>query len=169
MATIQDLVALGYTVGIAWGSVEVEEAALDSARADASPQTVTRQAAEITKATLDDLAALQRLPDTDEKKNALAVEIAAAALDMVAEHANEKVEFHQRAVECAQTMPDVWHVDQSVDIVGADSVRVVSMYVACKQDGTGWDDESQAMLDALAHKPTFDDRVAQARKAVKAR
>jgi len=35
---------------------------------------------------------------------------------------------------------------------------VVQTYVSCKLDGTGWDDDAQAHLDALADAPSFAER-----------
>lgn len=162
MATIRDLETLGFTVGIASGCTETEETALHNAKVEASPQAVTREAGRITAMTLGDLQNAGRLPANADEKQALAARIAARALEMVTEVATEKVAFHERAVAEAKAMPTVWHVDQTVGIDGNGNQRVVSIYVACAEDGTGWDEESQAALDALSHQPSYDERVFQA-------
>lgn len=160
-STIGTLQGLGYTVGIATGSVQVEEDALAAAVAAAEPAVVAADVQVVTTQTLADLDASGKLPDTAEKRQALAATIAAAALDAIIERVTSKVDFHQRAVDIAKTMPDIWHIGQTVD-VGDGTQRVVSIYVACKEDGTGWDDDAQAQLDALAHQPSFDERIFQA-------
>lgn len=161
MATIQDIQALGYTVGIAFGSVQVELDALAVAQADAEPSAIYVKAERITSDTLLDLANAGKLPEAADRKQALAAMIAESALDMLTTVATDKVDFHQRAVEAAKAMPTVWHVDQTVGIDGDGNQQVVSVYVACKEDGTGWEDDSQATLDALAHQPSYDERVFQ--------
>jgi len=140
MATITDLTALGYTCGIAHGDVATEQAALDAAQAAADPATVITQVNTLTSDTLQTLANIGKLPDTPEGKLELSAKIGAAALDMLTEHIDATVAFHQRALEEAQSMPDVWHVEGPG----------LAVYVSCKPDGTGWDDDQQAMLDALA-------------------
>ena len=167
MRTIADLQTLGYFVGNAWGSVQVEEDALAAAQAAASPGIVIEQAGRIGTATLQDLANAGKLPTDPAQRAELATQIAAAALDMVSTHANEKVAFHQDAVAIAKTMPDVWRVEQHVGpapAVGEPDGRqvILSALVACKADGTGWDEPSQAQLDALADKAAYAAREAQA-------
>lgn len=160
MATIADLQALGYACGYAHGSVEVEQEALAAAQQEANPGSIIEKAGQLTKATLEDLANAGRLPVTADQKQALAAKIGKAALEMVETHANEKVDFHQRALQIAKDSPDVWVIQQTVDVDGEDH-PVAQLYVACKEDGTGWDDDNQAALDALADKPSYDERAWQ--------
>lgn len=159
MGTIADLQTLGYTCGYAHGSVQVEQDALEAAQQEASPGAVIETAGKLTTATLEDLANAGRLPVTADQKQALAAKIGKAALEMVETHANEKVDFHQRALQIAKDSPDVWVVQHFVD-----DQLVAQLYVSCKDDGTGWDDDAQETLDALADKTAFDARVTQARK-----
>lgn len=148
---LRDVAKLGYTVGQAWGSVEVEQTALDDAKAAADPQVVIEQVNAVTADTVQTLANIGKLPDDPAERLDLATKIGAAALEMLTEHVNEKVAFHERALEIAQTQPDVWHV----------SGPGLEIYVACKADGTGWDGDQQAMLDTLADPAAHKERVYQ--------
>lgn len=163
MAGIQDLTALGYVVGIAFGSVAVEEDALAAAQQAASPGVVIEQAGRLGTATLQDIANAGQLPLDPAERAELAAQIGAAALDMVSTHANEKVDFHKDAVAIAKTMPDVWRVEHRLGDAPADGEPdsrqvVLSTLVACNQDGTGWDDDSQAALDSLADPKSYTAR-----------
>lgn len=140
MATLDDLRTLGYEIGQASGSVQVEQDALDAARAAADPQAVIEQVNTATVDTLQTLSNIGKLPETDAEKLELSQMIGAAALEMLTEHVEATVAFHERALAIAQESPDVWHF----------AGPGVSGYVSCKPDGTGWDDDAQAMLDALA-------------------
>lgn len=161
MATIDDIRALGYTIGIAHGDVATEEDALEVAKQEASPGVILERASRVTQDTINELDAAGKLPVAADDRQAVATAIAAQALELLQDHAYEKVAFHERALEIAKKMPDVWHVDQSIPLDDG-TTSIVSIYVSCKADGTGWDDESQATLDALAHKPSYDERAWQA-------
>jgi hypothetical protein len=151
MATIQDVTALGYTCGIAAGSVEHEQAALAVAQDGTDPVLIATQAAQVTQDTIKTLDEQGGLPADPAARQQLAALIATSALDQLAARADALVEFHQRAVEIAQTMPDTWHVSGWGN----------ELYVDCKPDGTGWDDDSQALLDALADPGSHAERVWQ--------
>lgn len=150
---INDLLALGFTVGIAHGAVDTEELALDEAKTNAQPQIVAEQADEVTRMTVQALDAEGKLPKTQEGRRELASRIAESALDYLTTRADELVSFHERAVEIAKEMPNVWVVT---------GPGVTNLYVACKDDGTGWDDDHQAMLDALTDPDSQKEREFQA-------
>jgi hypothetical protein len=101
-ATIETLRELGYKVGVASGSTQVEEEALVAVREQADPATVAEQAAEVTRMTIADLNAAGRLPAESSDRRALAEAIANSALDTLTERATEKIAFHERAVESAR-------------------------------------------------------------------
>lgn len=159
MATIDDLRTLGYTIGIAHGSVAVEEQALADANAAADPNVVAAQAADVTAETVKTLDQVGKLPDTPEARLQLASEIAAAALEQLTERVTDRVAFHERALEIARTSPDVWVVQHIVDVDGTDR-QCVQVYVAANADGTGWDDAQQALIDALADANAYAARTA---------
>jgi hypothetical protein len=150
-ATIADLQALGYECGHASGSVAVEEQALADAQAAADPQTIAAQVNTVTAETVQALDAAGHLPDTPEDRLALATQIAESALSQLTEAVSENVAFHERALQNAREMPDTWHV----------SGYGCQLYVNCKDDGTGWDDDQQAVLDSLADPGAHAERVYQ--------
>jgi hypothetical protein len=151
MATITDVQNLGYTCSITAGDVTVEQDALAAAQADASPDVIVGQAAQVTQDTIAAIDADGKLPSDPAARQQLAAAIASAAIDQLATLADARVEFHQRAVDIAQTMPDTWHVSGWGN----------ELYVDCKPDGTGWDDDAQALLDALADPGSHSERVWQ--------
>jgi hypothetical protein len=151
MSTINELEKLGYTVGLASGSVQVEQDALQVATDAASPDVIISQAQTVTRETLTAISDQGQLPTDPEARRKLVEEIAASAMDALTARADERVEFHQRAVVESQTMPDTWHIS-GYGIFG---------YIACKQDGTGWDDAEQAHLDALTDPDLHSERVYQ--------
>lgn len=156
MTKIQDLEPLGYIVGCAHGSVQVEQDALDAAKAAADPQAVIEKVNTVTADTLQTLSNIGKLPETAAEKLELSQQIGAAALEMLTEHVNATVDFHERALQIAHDSPDVWHIEHRVgDLTG------LAIYVSCKADGSGWDDDNQQMLDALADPDAFNERVYQ--------
>jgi hypothetical protein len=157
-ATIHDLEPLGYTIAIAQGSAQVEQDALQAARGHADPAVLQEQAGRTTSETVRALGDAGKLPRNPEEREKLYIEIGEAAYQMLAKAAQGRVALHERALEIAQQMPDVWRVEQVVD-----GQTVASMLVACKPDGTGWDDGAHEILDALADKKTFAARAKQAR------
>lgn len=163
--TISDIQKLGYITGIAHGSVQTEQDALTAAQANAAPGAVIETAGQIVQATISDLANAGKLPADVEGRQTLASNIAAAALAMVTEHRTDKVAFHERALAIAEAMPDVWRIEQWAVPPDNDGVPgpplVLSTLVACKQDGTGWDDAAQEELDLLADANTFAERAWQ--------
>jgi hypothetical protein len=157
MATIDDLRTLGFTVGLAHGSVDFEQQALEAAQAQADPNVVAAQAAQVTADTVQALDNMGKLPETPEERQALAAQIATAALDQLTERVTGKVAFHQAALAIAQDSPDVWSVQQT-----AGGQTIVQTYVGCKDDGTGWDDQNQEALDSLARADVYAEREYQA-------
>lgn len=151
MATIEDIGNLGYTIGIASGSVQVEQDALQSASDAAAPAVILSQASQVTQNTLSAIDQAGKLPSDPGDRKTLAEAIAADAIDQLSTRADERVDFHQRAVAVAQDMPNVWHL----------SGYGLEGYIACKEDGTGWDDDAQAHLDALANPDAHAERVYQ--------
>lgn len=151
MATIADLLALGYECGLASGSVTVEEDALAAAQLAADPQTIADQANVAVAETVQALTTLGKVPTDEEERLQMFAQIGETAYKLLTEHASEKLAFHQRALEIAKTMPNTWHVT-GPGFTG---------YVACKDDGTGWDTDHQAMLDALADPTAHAERCFQ--------
>lgn len=164
--TIDTLRGLGYTVGVAHGSVQVEEDALAAARDAADPNVVAEQASQVTTDTVQTLSTLGKLPETDAERLELVTKIAAAALEGLTLAVTEKVAFHERALAIAKEMPDVWRVEHWAVPPDNDGVpgppMILSMLVACKPDGTGWDEDSQEQIDALADTDAFAERAFQA-------
>jgi hypothetical protein len=135
--SIDDVRALGYTAELAQGSVEVEEAALEEARANATAETIAvgaeTVALDVGRAAVAQGVEGQELADLISQATVRALEALSSAAD-------ERVAFHERAVEIAQAMPNVWAIT---------GPGVPNLYVACQPDGTGLDDEQKALLDAL--------------------
>lgn len=156
-STIDTIRTLGYEIGVAHGSVEVEQDALAAAQDAAGVTAITAAADTITTATVQDLSNAGKLPAASADRQALVAQIASAALDLVQQAADDKVAFHERALAAAQEMPDVWRIEQV-----ANGQTVLSVLVACKADGTGWDDGAQAQLDALADQAAYNERAYQA-------
>lgn len=152
-ATIQDIQTLGYTVGMAHGSVQVEQDALAAAKEAADPNVVAQQVNQVTADTVQVLDKLGRLPETPEERLELATQIGKAALEGLSAAVSERVAFHERALSIAQQSPDVWCVQQF-----AGDAMIVQTYVSCKADGSGWDEDAQAHCDALADKPSYAER-----------
>jgi hypothetical protein len=150
---VNDLLALGFSVGMAYGAVDVEEAALAEAQTNAQPTVIAEQTDQVTRMTVQALDAEGKLPKTPEGRRELASRIAESALDHLTTRAEGLVSFHERAVEIAREMPNVWVVT---------GPGVTNVYVACKDDGTGWDESQQAILDALADPKAHKERVKQA-------
>jgi hypothetical protein len=146
---VADLQALGYECGIAHGDVAVEQDALATAQANAQPTVVVNEAADIAASVLRQMDTDGKLPSTDEGRAALAAAIGQAALDMVAARADANVDFHQRALDAAESMPTVWHVGG----------YGISLYLSCEEDGTGSDSEQQAALDSIADPDAHAERV----------
>lgn len=151
--TIRDVEQLGYSIGIAHGSVQAEEDALAGAKQQASAAVIGEQARVVTDETIEKLSNAGQLPDDHDERRQLAVDIATAALDQLNERASERVAHHERALEIAKDMPDVWVIS---------GPGVTSVYVACSADGTGIGDEEQAFLDALADPEAHRERCFQA-------
>lgn len=140
-ATINELRDLGYTVGVAFGGVDAEQAALERANEGASPAAIGPQAAEITRESLAHVLASSPTPIGPDERAELASQIATAVLDGLVEVADGKVAFQTRALEHAQSSPTVWHVS------GFD----VSTYVTVDDaSGAGADEAAQELLDSLA-------------------
>ena len=153
-ATIDTLRKRGYQVGFAHGSVAAEEEALAAAHKAADPANVERLAAQTTAHTISALDAVGAMPRTPDARRTRAAEIADRALQLLTERADERVAFHQAALEIAQEMPDVYRVEQLAE----DGSPLVSVLVACQPDGTGWDDAAQELLDSLADAKAFKAR-----------
>jgi hypothetical protein len=143
---------LGYTVGFAHGSVAVEEEALTEARNDTSAEVLAEQAAKVTTETMAQLNQGGLLPDDPAKRRRLVEQIADTALRHLTERAEGRVAFHQDALAIAKGSPDVWVIS---------GPGVTNVYVACKPDGTGWDEQQQELLDALGDPRAHAERVKQ--------
>lgn len=135
-ARVGDLRDAGFHVTIASGSVEAEEAALELARQQASPEAVQ---ADVDRVAREVARAAAGAP-SDELAD-IVTRAAQQALDHIGGSRNRTVAFHERALEIARSMPDVMVVTGH---------GVEGIYVACKPDGTGWDEQAQETLDSLA-------------------
>ena len=143
-ATIADLRVAGFTVEFAHGSVAVEEEALAEAKGRASAETIAvgaeLVATDVAKVAVAKGAAGSQL-------EAIVLRATERALETLQTVADERVAFHERALEIAREMPDVYRVTHAGDpSTPEDDVQV---YIACKLDGTGWDKAAQATLDGL--------------------
>ena len=156
---VKKIQALGYEVGIAHGGVAVEQDALAGAQAQASPEQITADAAEITTRTLADLQAANKLPKTEQEHAELIAQISASALKGVKHGRDEAVKFHERAHEIARGMPTTYVVSGH----GLDSVYF-SLDDATGKGATPNDAEIvKSLLDEKAHA----ERVKQAKQAAK--
>lgn len=136
--TIEDVREAGFEVGLASGSVEVEQAALEEARGSATPESVAQDAEqvanEIARMAVAQGAVGGELSEMVSRATKKALEEIQGARD-------ERVDFHERALEIAKETPDVFVVSGK---------GVENLYVACKANGRGWDEDAQAILDSLA-------------------
>jgi hypothetical protein len=149
MATLDDLRKLGYDVGLAHGSVQTELDALAAAKEAADPGTIADQANTVVADTVVALTTLGKLDALDETERLqMFAQMGETAFQTLATASTERVAFHERALAIAQESPDVWHF----------AGPGVSGYVSCKEDGTGWDADQQAVLDALADPTAFAER-----------
>lgn len=115
MPSLDDLQALGYTVGVASGSTAVEEEALAAARDLAAPERIEADAQVIAdKAALDATALAVARGITAAKIPAAVSEavarITTLALDHITIARSEAVSFHERALEIAKGMPTTYVV-----------------------------------------------------------
>ena len=147
--TIDTLQTLGYTVGIAYGDVQTEQDALAEAKATATPEAIAEHAATVTAETLTQLANANALPEDPAEKQDLATQIAQAAIDQITASTDDTIAFHERAVQIAKDMPNVWVIS---------GPGITNVYVSCKPDGTGWGAEEQAFLDTLADQDAHKER-----------
>lgn len=151
--TISDVAALGYSAGIAYGSVEAEQSALDEAKTNGTPEVLADQAATVTTETIGQLDRAGKLPSDEAQRRDLWAQIGEAAYEQLQTRAIDRVDFHERALAIATDMPDVWVIS---------GPGVTNVYVSCKPDGTGWGAEEQAFLDALANPDAHKERCFQA-------
>lgn len=148
--TIQTLEQMGYRCGVAFGDPAVEQTALDAAQAAASPALIAEQSATVATDAIQQMAAAGALGD-DTDPVALAQQIAGQVAATITKARTADVDFYSRSLEIAQSMATVWHVDGPG----------VSAYVSAKDDGTGWDDDNQSTIDALADQDGYDERTYQ--------
>ena len=147
-SSIHDVRAAGYSVALASGSVEVEEAALAEAHQAASTAAVSEDAGAIAREVAN-LAVAQGKRGDDLHEIVRAA--TSRALEQIQGARDERVSFHERALEIARSSPDVVVVTALGDPETPDDD--VHVYVACKPDGTGWDAGAQEILDALVASP----------------
>ena len=144
-ATIHDVRAAGFLVALASGSVEVEEAALVEAQQAATTAAVSEDASAVAREVAS-VAVAQ-----DKRGDALEGIVRAAtsqALEQIQGARDERVSFHELALEIARNSPDVFVVTALGDPdTPDDDVRT---YVACNPDGSGWTKGDQAVLDSLS-------------------
>lgn len=139
MSTLNDLRALGYDVGLAYGDVDVEREALADALSRATPQAVAADAETVTRAAI---AELRSRGVRQEALIAKAAEIAAAALEMTQAARDDEVAFHERAVAIAEQIPTV---------VTVSGYGLAGLQIPVGNDAaTPADPEAQAAIDAIA-------------------
>lgn len=158
MATLQDLESLGYLVTVAHGDAESEEAALQTARDDATPDAIAAQAGEVTSMTIAQLDAEGKLPETPEERLELASKIAAAALEGLTERATGRIAFHEKALEIAREMPTAYRVVQVAENEHGDEVEILALYLSVNDDGTGAEAADQDAIDSLAAADAYAER-----------
>lgn len=150
--TIEDVRSAGYTVALASGSVAVEEEALADARALAAPSAVQSDAEAVAAETARAAVAAGL---ADGALTEIVTRATRQALKQLQGARDDRVAFHERALAIAEASPDVWFVSALGDPdTPDDDVRV---YVACKPDGTGWDQGAQDMIDLLVAPPPDDE------------
>jgi hypothetical protein len=151
---IHDLAQLGYEISLAHGSVAVEEEALAEAERRAAPEQITAEAETLLSRTVEEYARVaQAAGVSPEEQAAMIARLAEQIPRLLKQGRDERVEFHRRALEIARSMPDVWVVS---------GPGVERCYIACKADGTGWDEEEQGMIERLADPAAHRERVFQA-------
>lgn len=116
MPSLDQLTALGYSVGVASGSTAAEQEALAAARDLAAPERIETDVQTIAdKAALDATAlAVQRGIDAAQIPGAVSEAVARitqAALETITVARNENVAFHERALAIAKTMPTTYVVN----------------------------------------------------------
>ena len=147
-ATIADVRAAGYAATLASGSVEVEEIALAEAKGQASAETVA-VGAELVATDVAKVAVAKGAKGS--QLEAIVLRATERALETLQTVADERVAFHERALEIAKESPDVYFVSALGDPETPEDD--VQLYVACKADGSGWDKGAQETLNALAALP----------------
>jgi hypothetical protein len=158
--TVKKLAALGYEVGIAHGSVAVEEDALAGAQAQASPGQITADAAEITTRTLADLQAANKLPTNEQELAELIAQISASALKGVKHGRDEAVAFHERALDNAKGVPTTYVVSGP----GFDCIY----FALDDATGKGATPNDAEIVKSLLDEKAHAERVKQAKQAAKA-
>lgn len=141
--SLDDVRALGYSVGVAHGAVDVEEAALAAARDRATPGRIRDEADQVAASVAQAAATYglvgQELIDLVARATAQAIEALTVAR-------SDEIEFHERAVEIAKATPTVYVID---------GPGVHTVYVAV-DDETGFgadepDRETLALLTDPSH------------------
>lgn len=150
MATIDELRALGYDVGVAHGDAAAEEellATLREAQADL-PAIDELQAAADAFA-----AALATMPAGDAR-NGLEQQLGEMQLTVSSLHdLTDAIAHQERAVEAAHAMPTAYVIS---------GPTISRIYVCVNADGTGCTDNDQATLDSLADPDAHAERSFQA-------
>lgn len=146
--TIHDVRAAGYEVALASGSVSVEEEALEEAQKNAAPEAVAGDAEKIATEVAH-LAVAKGAKGSDLET--IVQRATSRALEQIGQARDETVAFHERALEIARSSPDVYFVSTLGD---PDTPHDdVQLYVACKPDGSGWDEGAQETLTSLCAPP----------------
>lgn len=135
--TISDVRDAGYQVAFASGSVEAEERALENARQSSSPAAIKQDVDQVARETAR-MALAQGLEGADLTR--IVTTATSQALEQLRGASDARVRFHERALDIARSSPDVY-------VVSGDGFA--GLYVACRPDGTGWDQGAQETLDAL--------------------
>jgi hypothetical protein len=156
---IKKIRALGYSVGIAHGGVEVEQDALASAQEKASPEQITIDAAEITTRTLSDLQAANKLPTNEKEHAELVARISTSALRGVKHGRDEAVAFHAKALSIAKAMPTMYVVSGH----GIDCVY----FALDDTTGKGAALNDQEIVASLLNEKAHAERVKQAKAPAK--
>lgn len=115
MTFVEEMIAAGYDVGVASGSVKTEEDALAAARDLAAPTQIEADVQTIADQAAADAAAVavargipaEKIPDAVSEAVA---RITKAALEAITVARNEQVAFHERALQIATVAPTTYVV-----------------------------------------------------------
>jgi len=155
---IEDLEKVGYKVGVAHGSVEHEEAALEAAKQDASLPVVLERVERVASETVLHLDSVGKMPTTAEGRKELVSQITEQALNLITEATTEKVAFHERALSIAQEMPTVYVVQQ----FSPDGQLLVQTYLSVDDKTQQAIEEDQDAAEALLDAEAYAEREKQA-------
>ncbi len=138
-ASIDDLRALGYTVGVAHGDAQAERDRLADLEATCTPEALTAAASDIGRSAAD-VCRQRGMANAD--LIAAVADVVQEAHDQLAGHAERALAHQRRTIAVADAMPTVYRVE---------GFGISPMVAA----------DDQETLDALADPASHEERVAQ--------